>query len=119
MRLAYLGRELVLGERGLDPRLEIAAIGRVVGMLKLAPAAFGKVTAWRQLVVRSIGQRPVVEHRIAGHAERHVPAGFGNSVAARGNPDDQFVHSSARAEEMAETRSSAIICGPAASAARP
>ena len=88
-------------------------------MLKLAPAALWKVTAWRQLVMRSIGERPVVEDGIARHPERNVAAGRGHAVPARGNPDDQFVHSSARAEEMAETRSSAIICGPAASAARP
>jgi len=119
MRLADLGREIVLRQRGLDPRHEVSAIRGIVGMLQLAPAAFGKMPARRLLVMRPEGERTVVEHRIAGHAERYVPAAWRHAVAARGNADDQLVHRSAMARGMAATRSSAIICGPAISAARP
>ena len=60
------GVEAVLRQRGLDPRHQIAAIGLVIGMLQLAAAAFGKMTAWRHLVMRAEGQRPVVEHASPG-----------------------------------------------------
>ena len=65
MRLADLGLQAVLGQRAVDPRDQIAAIGLVVGMLELAAAAFGKVTAWRHLVVRPGRERAVVEQRVA------------------------------------------------------
>ena len=49
MRLADLGLEAVLGQRRLDPRNQIAAIGLVIDMLQLAPAAFREsdgMAAW-------------------------------------------------------------------------
>ena len=56
----------LLGERGFDPRHEIAAIGLIVGMLELAAAAFGEMPAWRFLVMRAGRQRAVVEHASPG-----------------------------------------------------
>src|SRR5690348_8425900 len=118
MRIADLGFEAVLGERGLDPRHEIAAIGLVVGMLELAPAAFGKVAAGRVLVVRPRSERAVVEQRVAGDSEGHMPPARRHAVAARSDADDQLVHS-AMAAGIASARLSAIIWGPAISAALP
>src|SRR5205085_8440728 len=80
---------------------------------------FRKMAARRLLVVRAERQRAIVEHRIAGNAERNVAAARRNAVAARGNADDQLVHKDAMAAGMAAARSSAISCGPAISAARP
>ena len=59
----------MLRERTLDPRHEIAAIGFVVGMLQLAPAALGKVTAWRLLVMRPENDAPS-SAGVAGDRER-------------------------------------------------
>src|SRR5437868_12469350 len=92
MRLADRGGQIVLSERRFDSRLEIVAIRLVVGMLQLASAAFGEMAAWRLLVARTKGQRPVVEQRIPGHSERHMPSACRYSVAARGNADDELVH---------------------------
>jgi hypothetical protein len=63
----------MLIERRPDSRYEIAAIRLVVGMLELASAAFGKMAAGRLLVMGPGRERPVIEQRIAGNAERHVP----------------------------------------------
>ncbi len=120
MRLADLGLQRMLRQRGLDARDEVAAIGVVVDVLELTPAAFGKVTARRLLVMRSGRKRTVVEQRIARHAEGHMASACGHAVAARGDPDDRLAHStSASACGMAAARSSAIMFGPAISAARP
>ena len=75
MRIADLGRELVLRKRRLHARYQIAAIRLVVGMLELASAAFGEMAAGRLLMVRTRRERSVIEPRIAGHSERHVPPG--------------------------------------------
>jgi hypothetical protein len=48
-----------------------------------------------------------------------VAAAGGDSIATRGNPDDQLIHSEAMAAEIASARSSAISWRPAISAARP
>src|SRR5438270_4072980 len=109
----------MLRERRRNSRDEIATIGIIVGMLKLAPAAFREMAAWRFLVVRPERQRAVVENRVPWHAERHVPPAWSDAVPARGNADDQFVHNEAIAAGIATARSSAISCGPAISAARP
>ena len=58
---ADLGREAMLGERADDPAGAIIGISGVGQVLELAPAAFGKVTAWRHLVARALDQRAVVE----------------------------------------------------------
>src|SRR5437868_9400890 len=87
-------------------------------MLQLAPAAFGKVTAWRQLMMRAGRERAIVEQCISGHAPRHMASARRDPVAPRGDADDQLVHK-AMARATAAARSSAIICGPAISAARP
>ena len=118
MRIANLSRKIVLGERGFDSRDEIATICLVVGLLELAPAAFGKVAAWRHLVMRARRERSIVEQRIARNAERHMAAARRHAISARGDANDQFVHR-AMARGIAAARSSAIICGPAISAARP
>ena len=89
-------------------------------MLKLAPAAFGKEAARRLLMMRAISKRAVVEDRVASHAERNMPAAGGHAIPSGGDPNDGFVgHRSASAWGIASTRSSAIIRGPAISAARP
>jgi hypothetical protein len=88
-------------------------------MLQLTAAALGKVTAWRRLVVRPEGERAVVEHGVAGNAERDVAAARRDSIPTRGNADDELVHNAAMAWGMASASSSAINCGPAISAARP
>ena len=51
MRFTNLRGEPVLGERSLDARHEIAAIGLVIDMLELASAALGEMAARRLLVV--------------------------------------------------------------------
>ncbi len=74
MRVARISVSSVLGERRLDARDEIGAVGLVVGMLELAAAAFGEVTAWRRLVV---GPRTSVP------SSSRVSPGTANDVAAR------------------------------------
>ena len=74
MRLADLGREVVLRERGLDAADEIAAIGVIIRLLQLAPATFGKMPARRLLVVRARRKLAIVEQRITRNAERDVAA---------------------------------------------
>ena len=88
MLLPDFGREVVLCERRLDARYQIAAIALIVGMLKLAAAAFGEVAAWRFLVVRPESERPVVEHRVARHSERYMAAAGRHAVASRSDADD-------------------------------
>lgn len=75
MRLADFRPEIMLCQRAPDPRNEIAAIGLVVGLLELAPAAFGEVATRRVLVVRAGRERAVVEQGITRHAERDVASG--------------------------------------------
>ncbi len=116
---AELGRKPVLGERAGDPAGAKIGISRVGEVLELAPAAFGKVTAWRQLVARAFGQRAIVEQRVAGHREGDMLARRADPVTARGDAEDRLAHRSAIARGMAAIRSSAIIPGPASSAARP
>src|SRR5437764_7489747 len=118
MRLADLGRKVVLRQRRFDPRNKITAIHFIVDVLQLAPAAFRKVTAWRHLMMRSGCQRAIVEQGVSRHAPLHMTTARRDPVAPRGDADDQFVHR-AMAEGIAAARSSAIIWGPAISAARP
>lgn len=118
MRCSNLRLEAVLRQCGLDARDEIAAVRLIVGMLELAAPALGKVAARRLLVMRPGRKRPVIEQGVARNAEPHVPAARRHAVTPRRDPDDQFVHSWI-ASGMASARSSAIICGPAISAARP
>src|SRR5206468_8167803 len=109
MRRADLGREAVLVERGFDAQHEIIRICLVVGVLELTPAAFRKVTAWRHLMVRAEGKRPIVKYCVTGNAERHVTAACRHSIATGGDADDQLVHSIlASACGITAARSSAI-----------
>src|SRR5215212_6075153 len=85
-------------------------------MLELAAAALGKVTARRHLMVRAIFDVTIFEHQVTRHRERHVAAAFGDAIAAGGDAHDHLAHSTAG---IAAARSSAIIPGPATSAARP
>jgi hypothetical protein len=48
-----------------------------------------------------------------------VPATGRHPVAASRDTDDKLVHKRSSAAGIAATRSSAIMCGPASSAARP
>ena len=114
-----LGREVVLRERRLDARDEIAAIGFIIGVLELTPAAFGEVTARRLLVVRPWRKGAVVEQRVAGNSKGDMPTAWRHAIAARRDPDNRFVHNRSSASGIAFVRSSAIMYGPAASAARP
>src|SRR5689334_15794144 len=110
----------MLIERRPGSRYEIAAIRFVVGMLELAPTAFGKVPARRLLVMGSGCERAIVEKRVAWHAEWHVAAALGHAIAARRDADDQLIHwTEASACGIASTKSSAIMPGLAISAARP
>ena len=69
MRLSDFRLELVLRQRRHDARDEEIAVCRVIGMLKLAPAALGKVPARRVLVMRTEGERSIVEQGVAGNCE--------------------------------------------------
>ena len=73
MRVADLGFQPVLRERSLDPRRQVPAIGLVVGVLELAPAAFGKMPARGFLMVGARRERAVVEQDVAGDSERYMP----------------------------------------------
>jgi hypothetical protein len=72
--IADLRAQIVLCERRLDPRFEVAAIGFVVRMLELAPAAFWKMPAGRLLVVRTRCECAVIEQGIPRDSERDVAA---------------------------------------------
>ncbi len=74
MRFADFGRETVVGERALDARNQVVAIGVVIRMLQLAAPAFGEVPARRLQVMPPKGQRTVVEHSVARNPEWNVPA---------------------------------------------
>ena len=74
MWVANLGRQIMLCESRLSPRHEIAAIGLVIDVLKLASAAFREVPAGRLLMMRPEGKCAVVQDCIAGDAERNVAA---------------------------------------------
>ena len=64
-------------------------------------------------------QRAVIEQGVTRDAEGYVaPAGC-HAFAAGSNSDDQLVHKVAIASGIGSARSSAIISGPASSAARP
>ena len=92
MRLLDSGFEPVLGECARDSRHQIIAIGGVIDMLELAPAALGEMAARRHLVMWPGHDRPVVEQRIARRRERGVAAACRDPVTARRNPDDQLIH---------------------------
>src|ERR1700752_247534 len=120
MRPPDVGRQVVLSQRSLDPPYEVSPISLVIGMLQLASATFREMSAWRFLMMRSRCKGAVLEQRVSRNAERHMPPARGHSVAAGRDPDDQLVHSRrASARGIDAARSSAIICGPAISAARP
>ncbi len=72
----------------VDPVGDEAAVGIVVDMLELASAAFGKVAAWRHHMVRSGKDRASRVDRVPRGGERKEAAALGDSVAARGEPDD-------------------------------
>ena len=87
----------MLGQRRLNARDQVAPIGFVVGMLQLAAAAFREMAAWRQLVLRPGRERSVIEQCVARHSKSHVAAAPSDAIATRRDPDDEFVHSAARA----------------------
>src|SRR5918993_3310995 len=76
---------------------EIASISLVIDMLKLAASAFRKVTAWRHLMVGTVGERSVIEQGIAGNSESDMLAGRGDAVAACSDPDNFLSHRAAQA----------------------
>ena len=118
MRRANLGREPVLRQRADDPACAIIGISRVGEVLELAPAALGEVTARRQLVPRALDECAVGFDDVARDGEgAMLPAGA-DPVAARRDADNRIAHRSASVKGSAATRSSAIMLGPARSAAR-
>jgi len=106
----------MLAQRSDDARRAIIGIAGVGQVLKLATATCWKVAARRALVARPRFQPAIVVDDVAGNRERDMATAAGHTVATRRDADDGFAH---RTDGIAATRSSAIICGPAASAARP
>src|SRR5215467_5295450 len=93
MRLADLGREVILGKRRFDAGYQIPAVCLVIRVLELASAAFRKMATGRLLVMRTGGQRAIIEQRISRNPKCNVPAARRHAVPASSNADDQFVHS--------------------------
>src|SRR6188474_2874570 len=116
MRRPDLGFQAVLSQRAGHARRAIVSIGSVGQMLQLAAPTFGKMAARRLLVAGTMCERAIIEHCVARDGERNMPATGGDAVASGGNTDNRLAH---RTDGIAATRSSAIICRPAASAARP
>src|SRR5437763_2211030 len=83
MRLADVGGQVMLGERGFHAGNQITAVRLVIDMLELAAAAFGKVTAWRQLMMCPERQRAIIEQCIPRNAKRHMTTALGHAVAPR------------------------------------
>src|SRR4249919_423093 len=116
MRRPDLGLQAVLGQRACYPRRTIVSIGGIRQMLQLAAAACREMAARRLPVAGARFERAIAKQQVTGHSEWDVTAAGRNAVASRGNSDDFFAH---KTDWIAATRSSAIIEGPAASAARP
>jgi hypothetical protein len=72
MRLAKFGREVMLGERRLDPRHEVSAIRVVIHVLELAASAFRKMPARGLLMMRAKCECSVVQHGVAWHAKGNM-----------------------------------------------
>jgi hypothetical protein len=64
----------------------------VIGMLKLAPTAFRKMTAGRLLVVIPKGERSIIKDRVPRNTERHMAPGWRDPIAARCDTNDWLVH---------------------------
>src|SRR5262245_52810646 len=75
------------------------------------------MTAGRMLVTRAMLKRAVIQQHIPRDCKGHVTTARGDAVATSGDADDVFTHVSA--DGIAATKSSAIMAGPAISAARP
>ena len=102
MRLADLGRQVVLGQRALDPRDEIAAIGVIVGMLELAAAAFGKMAARRLLVMRR--HRPARRRRARRRPGRRTARGGRLASRRRRAPQSERSLRSQQGERLRNRR---------------
>ena len=111
VRLADLRLQPMLGKRRRHTGDEVAPIGFVIDMLKLAASAFRKVTAWRHLMVRPVDERSVVEQGVAGNPERNMPAACGDSVATCGDADDLLSHRAAQAPAGSLRRGRRRSCG--------
>ena len=109
----------MLPQRAGHARRAIVCVGLIGQMLKLASTAFGKMPARRRLAAQAGLDRSVVEQDVARNCERDMASASRDPVPACRDPDNGLAHKSASATGMAFTRSSAIIRGPAASAARP
>lgn len=72
MRVSNFRFDSMLRQSRFDPRHKIASIGFIIGLLELAAAAFGKERTWRILMVRTKGQRSIVEERVSRNSERDV-----------------------------------------------
>ena len=75
VRFANFGRQVVLRQRRLDPRLQLAAIRLVVGVLELTPATLREMPAGRLLMMRTERQCAIVQKSITRNGERHMLPG--------------------------------------------
>ena len=121
MRGQHLAHSHILRFRRVDDTIghELAQC-RLIGVLELAAAACGNVSARRDDMMRSRRQRAIRANRIAGHAARNMPAGRRDAIAARGNSlnDLGFAHrNAAMAGLTARARSPAEKAGDANRAA--
>ena len=121
MRGQHLAHGNILRFRRVDDTIghELAQC-RLIGVLELAAAACGNVSARRDDMMRSRRQRAIRANRIAGHAARNMPAGRRDAIAARGNSlnDLGFAHrNAAMAGLTARARSPAEKAGDANRAA--
>jgi hypothetical protein len=119
VRRANFGFQPMLRKRSGYARRAIVRVGSVGKVLQLAPATPGKQPAWRKLTAGSGLYRSIIQQDIAGNCKWDMATAGRNSISAGRDPDNCIAHKSASVAGMAFTRSSAIIPGPAASAARP
>jgi len=112
----------VLGERAASPVDDAGRPGGIIQMLKLTPAAFGEMAAWRMLMIGPSNDGAVGLHAVAGRGKRHMAAIRRHAVAARRHANDfvVFAHRhSAMARGIASINRSAQKAGPESCAARP
>ena len=74
MRCTDFRHQVTLKQRISHARTQILPVCLVVGVLELAPATFGKMSAWRILVMRTWRQCAVLKQDIAWHAKHDMAA---------------------------------------------
>ena len=71
-----------------DPIGNVARIGHVIDMLKLASAAFGKMAARRHRMMRAGHEGAVWVHNVARCGKRDMASVCSNAFASRRDPHD-------------------------------